>query len=291
MAPTLTSINPTSAAPGDSLVLIGTGFAAGAFVGYSGDGNQIDDRAAVVISATELRSTVPDLYFGENGAALVTVIAADGSQSAAATLAISAFPDVETVQPLCGRAAVKRLMGVAPSETYDDARLDRLIRIASAQIASECRRSFGVDTYTELLSGDGTELLQLLHGPIATLSSVTIDGTAAPLSEIKIGTDWIRFEEMDSYNPRIRALRRVFTRGVRNVAVVYTAGYVRIPADISHACELQVQYLLNTVHKQGLLTEANTPAGVTTTYAQLPLAASVKTVCNRYRSQRIGVIA
>lgn len=74
-------------------------------------------------------------------------------------------------------ARVKAELGVAVSETDDDAVLTDMIARASSEIARETRRVFGAETVTETLDGTGTRLLGLARTPILTVTTVTEDGT------------------------------------------------------------------------------------------------------------------
>lgn len=73
---------------------------------------------------------------------------------------------------------VKAELGIAASETDDDAMLADMIDRASSAIARETRRTFGVETVTETLDGSGSRLLALSRTPIIEVTSVTEDGDA-----------------------------------------------------------------------------------------------------------------
>jgi hypothetical protein len=278
------------AQPGSELILHGSGFAAGSTVHYISDQWSMADAMATVVNATEIRSTIPDVLAGSAGSVWVSVSSPDGQTSGRLSIDLAETAAVEFVRLLASRSTVKAMLGIAASETFDDAKLDALIRAASVQVASECQRKFDLVNYVELYDGDGTPSLMLRHAPVAAVNSVLIDGAAAPLEEISIGSGWIRFEDTGDYNPRTRASMRVFSRGVRNIQVDYQAGYALIPADINLACQMQCAFLYTQITKQGLVSEGNSNAGVTTAYLNEPLTPAAKRICMRYKTTKLGVI-
>ena len=280
----------TPAQPGSELILHGSGFAAGSTVRYISDYRSLADAMAEVVSATEIRSTIPDVLAGQAGAVWVSVSTPDGQVSGQLLIDLAEMPAVEYVRLLASRASIKALLGIAASETFDDAKLGALIHAASAQIASECKRKFDLVNHVETYDGDGTPSLMLRFAPVAAVNSVLIDGLAAPIGEIVIGSAWIRFQDYADYNPRTRSTMRTFPRGVRNIQVDYQAGYALIPADINLACQMQCAFLYTQIAKQGLVSEGNTTAGVTTAFLNEPLTPAAKAICLRYKITRLGVI-
>lgn len=71
---------------------------------------------------------------------------------------------------------VKLELGV--SGTTDDAVLVGMIDRASSAIATETRRTFGIETVTETLDGTGSRLLGLTRTPIIEITEVTEDSSA-----------------------------------------------------------------------------------------------------------------
>ncbi len=248
------------------------------------------DALANVVSATEIRSTIPDVLAGRAGSVLVSVSTPAGQMSEQLSVALAETPSVEYVRVLASRSTVKAMLGIASTETFDDTKLDALIRAASVQVASECQRKFDLVNHVELYDGDGTPSLMLRHTPVVAVNGVTIEGQSIPVEEISIGSGWVRFEDTGDYNPRLRSSARVFPRGVRNIQVDYQAGYALIPADINLACQMQCAFLYTQMAKQGLVSEGNSNAGVTTAYLNEPLTPAAKRICMRYKASRLGVI-
>lgn len=286
---TLTQLAPGSVKPGDQITLTGTGFAAGAAVVYAGTGVQYADMRAVLVSETEITSKVPDLLLGVAGSLSVKVQLGEESSNELA-LTVQAHPAVDEPYPLCSLGQVREFLGVASSETLNDAKLAFLIKVASGQISGECGRNFGVQTYTsELYDGDDSNLLALRHSPVVKITAVAIDGESIPVGEVKVYENFLKLDEGVEYNPRLRSTSRLFPRGSQNVSVSYEAGYATVPAEISHACILQVMYLMNLGNRQGVISEGNNNAGTTTTYAQAALCPSARVACNRYKRPKVQI--
>jgi len=289
MALSLTALTPETAKPGDTLSLTGTDFLAGAAVLYSGSGIGATDIAAVVDGPTQITSKVPDLLQGCQGQISVQVIHAGAGESNALPLSIQAAPEIEPIVELCSIGAVKAMLGVALSETFDDVKLRELIQIASAQVASYCDRVFAVQEYIEALDGNGSKMLDLTNTPIVEVLSLAINGIAIPVQEVKWYESWICLTDVE-YSARLRGGGRVFPYGLKNVHVSYVAGYQRIPAVLSKACQLQVSHLLNTANKQGQVSEANQTAGVTNQLSSEDLCAAARRHSNQYRRVRVGIV-
>ncbi|MFB3828952.1 MAG: phage head-tail connector protein [Bryobacteraceae bacterium] len=193
--------------------------------------------------------------------------------------------------PLCTLDQVKAALGLAADEASEDSRLTFLIGMASGQIADYCGRDFELaEIANELHDGDGSALLPLEHTPIVAVTALEIDGQAVEAAEVKVYPEYIRFGDSAGYNARLRSYSRVFPEGTQNVKVSYRAGYEEIPVGIANACVVQVIYLMNTLAKQGLLSETNQVAQSTTAYAQEVLAPEAKVACNRYRKPGMAVI-
>ena len=290
MPSTLTALNPTTASAGETVTLVGSGFAAGIRVEYSTALVSVTDPTPDLVNSAELRSVVPDLLQGLAGEASVKVCHPDEEVSNALLISLLAQPQVETVFRLCSLAALKAALGLTASEDEADTRYTALIELASSSIAAYCEREFKVSSHVEACDGDGSGLLRLAHAPILSVSALSIDGAAIPLAEVKVSPEFIQLAGNLDYSERLRSWGRIFPEGIQNITVAYTAGYTVVPAEISHACILQVAYLINTLTKQGVVSEGNTTAGVNTAFAQGLLSPAVRSICNRYRRPKVMAI-
>lgn len=291
MSALLHSVEPSTARPGDTITLHGEAFEPGLIVVYAAPGVSVEDPNAVLAGNDEATSVVPNLLSGLAGTLLVSVVNPDEGPSNQVALTILASPAVQAPVELCSVWALKELLGVSPSETFDDAKLRAQIRIASAQIIAYCGRGFTVEEYTETYDGNSTSTLELRHTPVVEVLALKINGLDVPIGEVLIYKNWIRFGGGTGYDARLRAAGRIFPHGLQNIEVTYRAGYEEVPAEVSGACMLQVMHLANTATKQGLVSETNQQSGVTINYAQAQLAPAVRAACNRWRRPRMGVSA
>ena len=170
-------------------------------------------------------------------------------------------------------AAVAMYLGQPATQDAD--LLQTLITAASAFIAGWTACSFVSAQYTEVRDGTGRETLLLPNTPVTAIVSVTIDGHAIPASG-----GWPQpgygFDGSSVY-----LLGRGFTPGRRNIAVVYMAGYVSVPADVAQACVELVAFRYRLIAKTGLVSEGALQQ--TTTYSQSDMPASVKTALSTYQ--------
>ncbi|GIU80179.1 MAG: hypothetical protein KatS3mg005_3417 [Bryobacteraceae bacterium] len=287
MAALLTSLSPTPARPGEWLTLSGSGFLPGVRVDYRAANVSASDTNPQLVSSSELRSIVPDLFQGMSGQLLVSVLNPGDDPTNELALDIAANPDVAQTFPLVSLGQLKSALGLRLDDESQDDRFRQLILLASAAIAGYCEREFRVLEYAESYDGDGTSVLRLRHTPIIEVLALSIFGQLVPVSEVKVTPEFLQFEDAGSYEARIRAMARYFPAGVQNIQVSYRAGYEQVPAEIAQACILQVSYLMNTLAKQGVANEGNTTAGVQTAFQQGLLAPAARVLANRYRRPKV----
>lgn len=131
--------------------------------------------------------------------------------------------------------------------TGRDDHIDQLCEAASSWVSDYCGRRFATTTHTEYYSGRDRRRLFLNHWPVTSVTSVNIDvrgaatqwGSATALTEdtdsvagtfvIHAGeSGWGCLERLSGY---------LWTKGTRNIKVVYIAGYAvgAIPAKVMQA--------------------------------------------------------
>jgi hypothetical protein len=129
---------------------------------------------------------------------------------------------------------LKNHLGIPLADTSKDAKLEKILKGASAFVERQCSRSFGVAEHVEKHDGDDTTQIQLRQFPVQEGSDdsgivLTIGGTVIDLdAEIEAGQAAV------DYGAGIITRDRGFDAGEQNVRVTYTAGYV-LPDDSSDA--------------------------------------------------------
>lgn len=283
----LASLSPTPAHPGEWLTLSGSGFLPGVRVDYHTPNVSASDTNPQLVSSSELRSVVPDLFQGMSGQLAVSVLNPGQDPSNALTLDISGSPEIAQAFPLVSLGQLKAALGLRLDDESQDDRFRQMILLASSALAGYCQREFRVLEYTESYDGDGTSILRLRQTPILEVLSLSICGQPVPVSDVKVTPEFLQFDDAGSYEARLRTTARAFPAGVQNITVSYRAGYEQVPAEIAQACILQVSYLMNTLAKQGVANEGNTTAGVQTAFQQGLLSAAARALANRYRRPKV----
>src|SRR5574337_306541 len=129
---------------------------------------------------------------------------------------------------LTSLANVKQYLAIA--NTADDGILARLIPAASTMIQDVLGRVFASTWFDEIYDGNNSAKLIVVNYPVTAVSSVTIDGDVIPVSTgVKVNGY--------SFNVFSIFLRGyIFTQGLQNVEVNYTAGYTTTPYDVEQEC-------------------------------------------------------
>lgn len=164
---------------------------------------------------------------------------------------------------LCTTADLKTLLGI--STTSQDA----LLAVVKAGVEKWAKTFTGRDLltssspYTEYHNGDGGGILRLDQHPITDIDSINIDGarvfaaaTAIPEADIisDARAQALGFVELLTYR---------FSRGVKNVKVVYSAGYATVPEDLSMAVKQIVAKQFKVAEKK-MFAEGSYQVGDTT---------------------------
>ncbi len=141
---------------------------------------------------------------------------------------------------------------VGNTTTTDDAMLTRLITVVSSAILTWLQRpNIALTTYTETLSGRGTQSIMLRNWPATSVTSLTVqnsvipaapdcnsfgylleawDGTSAGKPQLLMMNGYVGGGPVNGYNgwnpPYSQDMSRIgFLRGMNNIQVVYKAGY------------------------------------------------------------------
>jgi hypothetical protein len=142
--------------------------------------------------------------------------------------------------------SVKSYLKIDPAITSDDDRLTGLINGCSTAIENYCRRTFATTTYTdEEYDGNQTQLLNLLHYPVQSVSSVSLNDVVLDPSQYKFKKRTGVLSRVGPYpntftGLSINRFQTVWNRGFSNILVTYTAGYDTIPDDLNLACQMYV---------------------------------------------------
>ncbi len=175
---------------------------------------------------------------------------------------------------LISLADVKAYLG-GDLQSNDDAVLARLISAASAFFVTACGRPILEQGHSELYDGKGNGRLYLRQTPVTGVTSLSIDGATVPQATVPGEPGW-------RLNGNIVLLfGHWFNRGLVNVSVSYTAGYVTPPADVAEAVMELVGLRYRGRDRLGKVTES-IGGMATTSYTQRDVSPFVASVIARY---------
>lgn len=146
---------------------------------------------------------------------------------------------------------LKSHLGILLSEVKYDTKLTLFLEAASAWIETFCNRRFESATYTELLHGNRSNMINPLQWPITDVDELRISDDRA-WSDASTLVDAANYGT-DSEQISVILYSGYFSYGFNNVRLVYTAGYATIPADLQLAALWAAEwyYLHNTRGDQG----------------------------------------
>ena len=130
---------------------------------------------------------------------------------------------------------VKSYLGVTGSG--EDTLLGELLGAASARIRGHCGREITSATYTEQYDGRGLGRIVLVQRPATSITTVhdALD-RAFDSGSLVDSDDYTLYGEEGIVE--LDPARAGFQDGVRNVQVVYVAGYSTVPADVDLAARI-----------------------------------------------------
>lgn len=172
--------------------------------------------------------------------------------------------------------AVKQYLGT--TTTVESAEVQRLVTAASKYLVSALSRPVKSASITWDTNGNGRTVLYLPVQPVTAVSSAAIAGEAALAAATPGGTD-----EGYLVSGMTLVLRggRVWSRGVLNVRVVYTAGYATVPPEIEQGTIELVAARLRERDRVGIQSRSLGPESVT--FAREDLPPTVKRLVDQWR--------
>lgn len=170
---------------------------------------------------------------------------------------------------------IKRYLRISSEVTSDDALLNSLNSSYSKYVQSIINRNILSATYTENFNGFGGNMYFPPNYPITAVSSLTIDGANIPLSTN--GSAGYLFTHS------FIGLKGgyVFTPGIVNVTLTYTAGYEQTPEDLEQAVIELIGLRYREMERIGL--KSKVLAGEQVNYMVDALPDSVKLLLKNYK--------
>ncbi|MEI7443268.1 MAG: head-tail connector protein [Burkholderiales bacterium] len=173
----------------------------------------------------------------------------------------------------CSLSDVKSFMAI--TGTQDDPLLTSLIQAASNAMETVMNRTVAAASYTDLVDGNGKAGMMLSNWPVISVTSVTIDGTSVPASTGYGASGYAQDENV------VFLRNRVFTKGARNVSIVYQAGWATVPDDLKQACVETVALKYRQKEYAGY--RSKSLAGETVSFDKGDFPDSVERILNNYK--------
>jgi len=193
---------------------------------------------------------------------------------------------------LTTRDEVKTYLGL--TGTDDDDLIDALIAATSEAIETYCGREFASQTHTEYHDGRGAERLILDHRPVVSVTSLHDDPARNFADDSLINPDdYVVYEdagiiEMCGVRSFFAPPGAFFSDALRNVKVVYVAGYDSAPSDVALACKLITAALYHR-GKQGAdgISSENHAGAYAATYAGELFTPEIRALLAHHREARL----
>jgi uncharacterized phiE125 gp8 family phage protein len=147
---------------------------------------------------------------------------------------------------LVGSATLKSFLGI--TVTTDDTLLATCLTNAQAMADKYVDYQLEGSSFIDYMDGDGIDIIQLRNIPIKAIASIYDDIDRAYGSDTLIDSADYTFNAKTGI---VSLIGLVFSKGVNNVKVTYTAGYgdsyTALPADLSQA----IVYLASALYLEG----------------------------------------
>jgi uncharacterized phiE125 gp8 family phage protein len=164
--------------------------------------------------------------------------------------------------------SVKEHLGITEADTSKDNMITRMINASSQMIENYIGRKVLSRTYTEYYDGRGNDRILLDNYPIISVAELWDDsGSTFTNTANKFAASDFGFEVADSEKVGILLLNgEMFGKGVRNIKVIYDAGYATTPYIIQEACILHVEYMYDMRSDRRIGTQTRGKNQESTTY-------------------------
>jgi len=183
----------------------------------------------VVASAVTSAKTIYDKW---------TFVPVTGASALTKTNTCVVWSTVAGAGGLTTLANVRTSLGLSATQTGDDTLITNLISRISDMIEKKCGRVFSIATYTEYHDGDNTDSVQLDQYPINSVTSIHDDTDRSyGVDSLISSDDYVYYSE----EGKIQLDGLTFSKGLKNIKVIYNAGFDVIPYDLEQAC---IKYIM-----------------------------------------------
>jgi len=140
-------------------------------------------------------------------------------------------------------ADVKSHLNIPVGNVSQDETLERMINSSSAKIENFLSRRILQRAYNEYQDGRSNDRILLSQWPVEFPSEVWVDssGLFTDVSNQLDSADYVL--EGDPAIGIVLLGGRLFSKGIKNIKIVYNGGYVTVPYNIAESCIMTVEYM------------------------------------------------
>jgi hypothetical protein len=177
---------------------------------------------------------------------------------------------------------IRAQLRIEAGDVGDDSLLTQMGKDATAEMIAYLGYDPNSTAYTERYHGKDKDRFTLRFTPVISITTLKVNENAVSAALDSNSSGYM----FDPDTGTVYAIGGIFPRGVRNILVVYTAGYATIPADIVRACSEQVAYAYLSRERTGL--RSMNIAQQTQVYETGHLLERVQGVLDRYKRIVVG---
>ena len=213
---------------------------------------------------------------------------ANTSASASPSASVSASPspsapeaDVAT-STIVTLAEMRAFLNLPTAQTGQDAVIITLLDGYNSMINDYLGVTMVTSTYTETYDGNDTDCLFLKHYPIISVTSLSIDEDDLASTDYKVYND-------EGYIKIDSTTFSLFTKDIRNVYIVYTAGYGTARGYVNNTLKLALKTWVARVFKAEIVDFSQRFDESSLAHIKSPsMPWDVKTMLDNYRCRKWG---
>jgi hypothetical protein len=186
-------------------------------------------------------------------------------------------------------ANVREALGFETTESGDDNLLINLINRVTVRIESYCGRKFKIREYTEYQDGESDPEVFLDNPPIDSISQLWDDTDRLftdSANDLIVSGDYIIYS--DEGYVRLFNNETVFSKGYKNIKIVYSGGYTTIPEELEQTCMdwVLTQYRKYKDKLHGWSSKSYSGVSVLIDLSAIP--SDIKAVLDNYKLRKIA---
>jgi len=182
-------------------------------------------------------------------------------------------------------AQAKLFVKVPTPEATHDTLLEEFINEASQLIESYCNRKFILQEFIEIHSGNGLSQIMTRAFPVVSITSLYDDTTRA-FTDVIDSVNYTLMQDEKGHGYGVERFDYKFSRGQRNVKIIFQGGYSAIPSDLQLACKVTLAFYYFKQQEQEWTTNTKSKGDENITMIE-GLPKSVTEILDKYKRTEI----